>query len=46
VFLWLAFSSLELLRGQVVGKLWMTVLAVAVLAVLRRAVPELAPSEA
>lgn len=30
LFLWLAFSSLEFLAGQVVGKLWMTVLAVAV----------------
>jgi uncharacterized PurR-regulated membrane protein YhhQ (DUF165 family) len=32
LFLWLAFSSLEFLAGQVVGKLWMTALAVAVIA--------------
>lgn len=31
VFLWLAFDSLDFLDGQIVGKLWMTVLAVAVL---------------
>jgi uncharacterized PurR-regulated membrane protein YhhQ (DUF165 family) len=37
LFLWLAFGSLAFLPGQVVGKAWMTVLAVAVLAVGRRA---------
>ena len=36
LFLWLAFGSLAYLPGQVVGKAWMTVLAVAVLAVARR----------
>jgi uncharacterized PurR-regulated membrane protein YhhQ (DUF165 family) len=46
VFLWLAFSSLALLEGQVVGKLWMTVLAVAVLAAARRATEYLAPRAA
>jgi uncharacterized PurR-regulated membrane protein YhhQ (DUF165 family) len=46
VFLWLAFSSLELLRGQVVGKLWITAAAVAVLAVARRASAYLAPRTA
>lgn len=32
VFLWLAFGSLEFIAGQVVGKLWMTLAAVAALA--------------
>jgi queuosine precursor transporter len=36
LFLWIAFGSLEFLKGQVVGKLWMTVLAIPVLLVLRR----------
>lgn len=36
LFLWLAFGSLSFLDGQVVGKLWMTALAVAVLAFARR----------
>jgi queuosine precursor transporter len=36
LFLWLAFGSLEFLAGQVVGKTTMTVLAVALLWVLRR----------
>jgi uncharacterized PurR-regulated membrane protein YhhQ (DUF165 family) len=31
LFLWMAFGSLDFLTGQVVGKLWMTLLAVAVL---------------
>jgi uncharacterized PurR-regulated membrane protein YhhQ (DUF165 family) len=35
LFLWLAFGSLAFLPGQVVGKAWMTVLAVALLAVVR-----------
>ena len=35
-FLTLAFGSLEFLAGQVVGKLWMTVLAVALLWAWRR----------
>ena len=37
LFLWLAFGSLELLDGQIVGKGWMTVLAVLVLMLWRRA---------
>jgi uncharacterized PurR-regulated membrane protein YhhQ (DUF165 family) len=41
LFLTLAFGSLEFLAGQIVGKLWMTVLAVGVLWVWRR---RLAPS--
>ena len=35
IFLWLAFRSFEFLAGQIVGKAWMTVLAVAVLAAVR-----------
>jgi uncharacterized PurR-regulated membrane protein YhhQ (DUF165 family) len=31
VFLWLAFGSLEYLPGQIIGKAWMTLLAVLVL---------------
>ncbi|NJO83647.1 MAG: VUT family protein [Blastochloris sp.] len=36
LFLWLAFGSLEFLPGQIVGKLWMTALAVAVIFAWRR----------
>ena len=36
LFLWIAFGSLEFLDGQIVGKLWMTVAAVAMLTVWRR----------
>lgn len=36
IFLWLAFDSLQYLPGQVVGKAWMTLLAVAVLWFVRR----------
>jgi uncharacterized PurR-regulated membrane protein YhhQ (DUF165 family) len=39
LFLWLAFGSLALLPGQVVGKVWMTLLAVALLWGARRVVP-------
>lgn len=35
LFLWLAFGSLDFLAGQVVGKLWMTGAAVAVLVAWR-----------
>lgn len=35
LFLWLAFGSLDYLAGQVVGKAWMTALAVVVLALWR-----------
>jgi queuosine precursor transporter len=41
LFLQLAFGSLDFLGGQVVGKLWMTLLAVALLWIWRR---RLAPS--
>ncbi|HEX5213551.1 MAG TPA: VUT family protein [Pseudolabrys sp.] len=36
VFLWLAFGSLDFLAGQVVGKLWMVLLAMPFVAYLRR----------
>jgi uncharacterized PurR-regulated membrane protein YhhQ (DUF165 family) len=36
VFLWLAFGSLTYMPGQVVGKLWASLIAVVVLLVLRR----------
>jgi uncharacterized PurR-regulated membrane protein YhhQ (DUF165 family) len=36
LFLWIAFGSFEFLRGQVVGKVWMTVLAVVVLTFWRK----------
>ena len=36
LFLWLAFGSLEFLAGQLVGKAWVTLLAVAVLHLGRR----------
>lgn len=39
LFLWLAFSSLEFLTGQIVGKGWMTALAVALLWLWRRGRP-------
>lgn len=35
IFLWFAFGSLQFLTGQVAGKLWMTVLAVVVVALWR-----------
>ena len=36
VFLWLAFGSLDFLFGQIVGKLWMVLLAIPFVAYLRR----------
>jgi queuosine precursor transporter len=36
VFLWLAFGSLDFLAGQVVGKAWMVLLSIPVVAWLRR----------
>jgi len=36
VFLWLAFGSLEFLEGQVVGKAWMILLSIPLVAWLRR----------
>lgn len=36
VFLWLAFGSLEFLAGQVVGKSWMVLFAIPLVAYLRR----------
>ena len=37
LFLWIAFGSLALLEGQIVGKAWMTAAAVALLALARTA---------
>ena len=36
LFLWLAFGSLDFLAGQIVGKLWMTALAVGLVALWRQ----------
>ena len=36
VFLWLAFGSLEFLTGQIIGKTWMVLLALPLVAYLRR----------
>ena len=36
VFLWLAFGSLEFLPGQIIGKAWMVLLALPLVAYLRR----------
>lgn len=36
VFLWLAFESLEFLRGQMLGKAWMTLAAIPFLILARR----------
>ncbi len=40
LFLWLAFGSLTFLSGQVLGKLWMTALAVVLIMLWRRMVPQ------
>lgn len=36
VFLWLAFGSIAFIEGQVLGKLWMSLAAFAVIAAMRR----------
>lgn len=36
LFLWLAFGSLEFLLGQIIGKAWMVLLSIPLIAVLRR----------
>ncbi len=36
IFLWLAFGSLEFLPGQIIGKTWMVLLALPLVAYLRR----------
>ena len=36
VFLWLAFGSLDFLAGQIVGKAWMVLLSIPLVALLRR----------
>lgn len=38
VFLWLAFGSLQYLEGQIVGKIWASLVAFAVLPAIRRRV--------
>jgi len=38
VFLWLAFGSFDFIAGQIIGKLWMTALAAAVIVIARRKV--------
>ena len=40
VFLTLAFGSLEFIEGQIIGKLWMTAFAAAVIWALRRRYPQ------
>lgn len=42
VFLWLAFGSLAFIQGQVVGKLWMTLVALPLVIGVRRLVPRAA----
>ena len=37
LFLWIAFGSLEFLKGQIVGKMWVTLAAIALLALARSA---------
>jgi len=39
VFLWLAFGSLAFIEGQIVGKLWMTLIAAGLLLLVRRQAP-------
>jgi uncharacterized PurR-regulated membrane protein YhhQ (DUF165 family) len=36
IFLWLAFGSFDFLLGQIIGKLWMVLLAIPLVAYLRR----------
>lgn len=43
IFLWLAFGNFEFLKGQLVGKAWMTALFIALMLPFRRSV--LAPAE-
>lgn len=40
LFLWLAFGSLDFLAGQIVGKTWMTLLAILLLGAYRHALSE------
>lgn len=46
LFLWLAFGSLDFLAGQVVGKAYMTALAVALILAYRRLRPAPSPAAA
>ena len=36
IFLWLAFGSFDFMAGQLVGKLWMTMIAAGVLAIMHK----------
>jgi queuosine precursor transporter len=45
VFLWIAFNSLDFVAGQVISKVWMTLLALAILMPLRRSVLPGSPFE-
>ena len=45
LFLWLAFGSLDFLIGQIVGKLWVTALAVAILWTWRAVSERIAKSD-
>jgi uncharacterized PurR-regulated membrane protein YhhQ (DUF165 family) len=36
VFLWMAFGSLDFIAGQVVGKMWMSILAAPLVMLMRR----------
>ena len=36
VFLWLAFGSMQFLEGQIIGKTWMVLLALPLIAYMRR----------
>ncbi|PRX91763.1 VUT family protein [Allonocardiopsis opalescens] len=40
LFLWLAFGSLDFFTGQVLGKTWMTLAAIALLLLIRRTRPQ------
>lgn len=42
LFLWLAFGSMTFLKGQIVGKAWMTLAAIPVVLLLRRVIDTLA----
>lgn len=37
IFLWIAFGSLELVEGQILGKLWMSMAGAAVILIMRQA---------
>lgn len=45
VFVWLAFGSLAFVEGQILGKLWMTLLSVPIIMLLRSRVPQPAAAQ-